>query len=246
MPDYSSDISDSQNTGLNVQTQTPQSTLEDAVKGKSVIYGEDDEEEVLEPQPGEVLYTKGVDSSVTSLGNKEAYFFVKLGAFLYLDKGFQYEGRNYEEWAQVPELKAYDDAYEVWLQDVYPELDAQMKEAEANGEEQAQGWENHNPQDYFDIYYEHNQPQDVIDAWKLARDKAQAAQQAYVDWTNSDEYLEQLYGLLQDETTRLEEDGLLVELRGWDIVGYLSKEQLRDFDGGEYGYVIRWADKPEA
>ena len=244
LPDYSGDIDDSQSPGINVQTHKPEESLEDAVAGEKVIYGDSEVEEELEPQQGEVVMTQSVNNSVIALGNKDAYFYVDLGACFYLDKDFEYEGRQYEEWDKVPEMQAYYDAYDVWLQDVYPALDAQMKAAQERGEEQAQGWDNHNPLDYFDIYYEHTQPEDVIAAWKEARDKVNAAQRAYEDWTKSDEYLEKLYGLLKSETERLKQEDLFVELRGWNIVGYLTKEQIRDFDCGEYGYSMSWGEKP--
>ena len=244
LPEYSSDIDHNQSPDLNVQTQQPEGSLEDAVAGEKIIYGENDAEEELSPQKGEALLTQSVYNSVSSLGNKDAYFYVDLCACFDLDKDFQFEGKQYKEWDKAPEMQAYYDAYDLWLQEVYPELDAQMKAAQARGEEQAKGWDNHNPQDYFDIYYEHTQPEDVIAAWKEAKDKAAAAQQAYDDWTKTDEYLEQLYSLLKNETLRLKDEGLFVELRGWDIVGYLTKEQVRDFDCGEYGYVISWAEKP--
>ena len=244
LPDYSSDMDNEQSPGINVQTQQPEGSIEDAVAGEKLIYGDSNAEEEPEPQQGEAVLTQSVHNSVSSLGNKDAYFYVRLEACFYLDKDFEFEGRQYKEWDKVPEMQAYYDAYDVWLQDVYPGLDAQMKAAQARGEEQAKGWDNHNPQDYFDIYYEHTQTQEVITAWKDARDKANAAQQAYEDWTKSDEYLEQLYSLLKSETLRLKEEGLFVELRGWDIVGYLTKEQVRDFDCGEYGYAIGWGEKP--
>lgn len=226
-------------------TQSPEQTksIEEAVEGETVISGETGVEDEEAPQPGQAILSQSVSNSVKSPSNSDAYFYVQLKPNFDLGKDFMFEGKTYNEWWNVPEILTYNTAYETWLRDVYPSLDEEMKAAEERGEEQAQGWENHNPQDYFDIYYEHTQSDEVITAWKAALDKALAFNEAYDEWMHSDEYNKMEYELLKSEVTRLEEKEYLVELKGWDIKGYLTKEQIESFDCGEYGYIISWAGK---
>ena len=247
VPDYSTDIGDNQGSGITVQTQSPDKSIEEIVAGEKVIYAEEDETmDDSQQQLGTVLLSQELQNSVSIQENKDAYFYAKLDAYFGFETEFEYEGIKYKQWWNVPALQAYDAAYDIWLQDVYPGLREQMQSAAENGEEQVQGWENQDPHEYFDIYYEHTQTEEVLSEWKAARDIALAAEQAYIDWTNTDEYLEQEYSLLKSETQRLLEKGYLVELNGWDMVGYLSSEQINNFDCGEYGYSICLAVKADS
>lgn len=228
-------------------TQSPliTQTIEEAVKGKTIISGEQVAQEEEAPQAGKTILSQAVSNSAKSPSNSDAYFYVQLKPNFNLGKDFKFEGKTYDEYWSVPEMETFNTAYETWLADVYPALDKEMKEAEKRGEEQAQGWANHNPEDYFAIYYEHSQSEEVVTAWKAARDKALAFNKAYNEWTSSEEYNKTEYDLLKSEVSRLQEKKYLVELKGWDIKGYLTKEQIENFDCGEYGYVICWAGKED-
>lgn len=231
-------------------TQSPDATeqiksIKDAVEGQTVIHGEAGAQDEEVPEPGKAILSQDVSNSVKSPGNAEAFFYVQLKPNFNLGQDFKFEGKTYDEYWDVPEIEAYNTAYETWMQDVFPTLDEEMKAAEARGEEQAQGWEKRNPQDYFDVYYEHSQSEEVVTAWKAALDKALAFNEAYNEWLHSDEYNKMEYELLKSEESRLKEKKYLIELKGWDIKGYLTKEQIESFDCGEYGYVICWGGKED-
>lgn len=236
-----SNVSTTQSPGATEQIKT----IKEAIEGKTVIHGEADVQNVEVPQPGNVILSQALSNSVKSPSNAKAFFYVQLKPNFNLGKDFKFEGKTYDEYWNVPEIQTYNTAYETWMQDVFPTLDEEMKAAEARGEEQAQGWEERNPQDYFDVYYEHTQSDEVITAWKAARDKALAFNEAYNEWLRSEEYNKMEYDLLKNEEIRLKEKEYLIELKGWDIKGYLTNEQVESFDGGEYGYIICWAGEED-
>lgn len=242
MPDFSTEVSGTPSPGTE-NTPEQDLSIHEAVEGKKVISGDAGAEEEQHAELGEILISQSVGNSIKSPQNTGAYFYVKLSPNFGIGADFEFEGKQYEEWSRVAQLKAYDEAYEVWLEEVFPALDEEMKAAEERGEEQAQGWKDRDPREYFDIYYEHTQSEEVITAWKAAKDKANAAKQAYEEYKRTDEYYEQKYELLLEEVDRLKADEYLVELDEWTIRGYLTKEQIEGFDRAEYGYAISWAEK---
>ncbi len=198
------------------------------------------------PQIGKTKMPLNLRRAAEDPANADALFPVEIQVFWEVEPYFRYEGRTMDEWRAQPALEVYRTASDVWREDVYPELDEKMKAAEARGDADAQGWEKHDPQQLFDVYWEETQPEDVKAAYRSAREAANEAQQAYDAWLDSDALAELETGLLAQERDRLAEHGVELNVSGHRLTGNLTAEQLTGFPAGQYGYVILWAGHENA
>lgn len=207
------------------------------------------------PTGGQVNLSGGVSQAIADPANADALFYVAISVYTDPEQYFVYGGKTMAAWYDDrltdPAFVHHEAVYDTWYNDVYLPYDAEMRAAEARGEEYAQGWEKHDPDALFDEYWEETQPGDVKASYALMCENLREAHDAYSEWLDSDVYGDMMAQRMADEISRLVSLGLDVEAVSSGTVGrmtgYLTKNQIEYFPvSSEYGYIIMWADKNDA
>lgn len=231
----------------------PSPTLQ--ITAKIVTGGSDDPLNEWVPGGGEVNLSGGVSQAIADPANADALFYVAISVYTDPEQYFVYGGKTMAAWYDDrltdPAFVHHEAVYDTWYNDVYLPCDAEMRAAEARGEEYAQGWEKHDPDALFDEYWEETQPGDVKASYALMCENLREAHDAYSEWLDSDVYGDMMAQRMADEISRLVSLGLDVEAVSSGTVGrmtgYLTKNQIEYFPvSSEYGYIIMWADKNDA
>lgn len=199
------------------------------------------------PPLGMVYINSSVTKAMEYPENQDALFYININPYFKMDKLFIYKGKTRDEWHNDPALRVYNEPHEYWYENIYLPLDEEMRAAELNGEEHAQGWEKHDPSELYRKYWYDTHTEDEIEAYETALDKFLEASAAYSEWIDSDEYSAADKEIRKEECARLVNLGYDLETFDYMIIGHLTKKQIEDFPASnEFGYIIEWADKKSA
>lgn len=219
-------------------------------QSKPIIEGKNGADNEAEPSQGEVYITPTLEEEMKQYGPDDVLFHVNILVYADITNGFKYEGKTLDEYRNDPTLKFYNEAYDKWRIEVYLPLNEEMTAAEERGEEYAQGWWKHDPDQLFLEYWQENQPQDVIAAYEPAREQYNEAHKAYEEWLRSPDGAYALtLELTKTECDRLNSLGYDLEVNIdnpfiiMELYGYLTRCQIEEFSVNEsYGYIVMWAN----
>lgn len=206
------------------------------------------------PEGGQVNLSGGVSMAIADPANTDALFYVSISIYCDPEQYFVYGGKTMSAWYEDrltdPAFVHHEAVYDAWYTDVYLPFDAEMRAAEENGEEYAQGWEKHDPGELFDAYWEETQTEEVKAAYAMLCENLRQAQDAYSVWLESDDFDAMMSQRMTDECARLVSLGLDVKPGSSGFVSrltaYLTRDQIVSFPVScEYGYIIMWADKDD-
>lgn len=182
-------------------------------------------------------------------GEDDVLFHVRISIHFNITDLFTYEGKTLEEYRAEPIRKFYRNEYDEWYETIYIPMDEEMAAAEERGEEHAQGWWKHSPDELFEEYWYKTQPEDVITEYELAMDQYIKADHAYIEWTDSNESFLLTKEVYEEECRRFISLGNYLgvntenSLTSVELVGYLTRQQIETLPANsEYGYIILWAD----
>lgn len=201
------------------------------------------------PNPGEVYVSPTLEHEMSHYGADDVLFHVRISISYDITDEFTYHGKTMDEYRNEPIRKLYRNEYDKWKEEIYIPLDKEMTAAEQNGEEYAQGWEKHSPDELFEEYWYETQPEDVIAEYELACERYDKADKAFIAWKDSDAPKEITYELYETDSIRLNALGYDLEVNTEnpeifvELAGYLTRQQIEEFPASnEYGYIIMWAD----
>jgi hypothetical protein len=223
-------------------------------QSKPIITGINGAENQVAPQPGEVIITPTLEEKMKQYGPDDVLFHVKIDLYFDITNAFKYEGKtmdeHMDEYRNNPAYVLYNEEHEKWWEEVYLPLDKEMTAAEERGEDYAQGWWKHDPDQLFEEYWNENQSQDVKTAYELASELYNEAHIAYEEWRRSTDgaYARELE-FVNAECNRLNSSGYDLEVNLdnsfmiMELTGYLTRYQIDEFSPNEScGYTIMWAD----
>lgn len=216
-------------------------------KDKKIVTGINGDMVDEAPPLGMVYINGSVIKAMEDSKNQDDLFYINVETYYDVNNLFIYKGKTMAQWREDPELTAFNESSEEWYDNIYLPLDEEMRAAEQSGEEHAQGWEKHDPDELYKKYWYDTHSEDEIEAYEKAFANLLEASTAYNEWINSDEYIAIDKDIRKEECARLV--GLGYDLQAFDymIAGYLTKEQIEDFPAtNEFGYIIEWADKKNA
>jgi hypothetical protein len=215
--------------------QTFPSIAEITTAAPRIVYGKTDVVDDFEPSPGTYYLSGGVTEALKDPQNESALFYVQIKVFysneLNVTTTFLYEGKTLDEWGSDPSLREYQDglnAYSWEKERALTDYEISQFDTESFWAKTIEEW-------------------DAL--WDLNHDTNPSTKYAEAKQAFNVEKEKEVFNLLSEETSRLESLGLDVstEQRAaplWPrIVGYLTKEQIRNFPCGDYGYYILWADR---
>lgn len=195
------------------------------------------------PNPGDVYISPTLEDEMNHYSKDEVLFHVRISIYFDITDLFTYEGKTMDEYRRNPVIELYNEQYKIWKEEIYKSLNQQMTAAEQNGEEYAQGWEKHSPDDLFKDYWYDTQSEEIITKYELAWEQYDKADKAYIAWTDSNEPFMIKKEIYDAERRRLNDEGYKLEVKTNELTGLLTSQQIKEFSASDqYGYIIMWAD----
>ena len=216
---------------------------------------------------GEILMPYALMEEITNTENRDAYFAVSIQVcrFDFIDEYIAEQEAIYEEARKDPAIVRFDEAFRIWLTDVYmpqftPEEWAAIEKQDSAGDIDLH-------EIFIEEYWSEKNPDDVA-AYRDAMARLADAESLYALVTEND-YVKDLYsGELESafyaEWNRMQALGYQVDpvlpdgvdilddayfdiYNGFTLTGYLTGEQLANFENdATHGYIITWLTEEES
>ncbi|MBO4689045.1 MAG: hypothetical protein J5636_11110 [Clostridiales bacterium] len=216
---------------------------------------------------GEILMPYALMEEITNTENRDAYFAVSIQVcrFDFIDEYIAEQEAIYEEARKDPAIVRFDEAFRIWLTDVYmpqftPEEWAAIEKQDSAGDIDLH-------EIFIEEYWSEKNPDDVA-AYRDAMARLADAESLYALVTEND-YVKDLYsGELESafyaEWNRMQALGYQVDpvlpdgvdilddayfdiYNGFTLTGHLTGEQLANFENdATHGYIITWLTEEES
>lgn len=210
---------------------------------------------------GEVLMPYALMEEITKPENRDTYYAVSIQVcrFAFVDEYIAGQEAIFEEARKDPAIVRFDEAFRIWLNDVYmpqftPEEWAAIEKQDSAGDIDLK-------EIFIEEYWSQTNLDDVT-AYRDAMARLSDAEGLYAEVTRSD-YVKDLYAgelesAIYEEWNRMLalgyhvdhvlpagadilDDAYLDIYNGFTLTGYLTGEQIANFDiDATHGYIITW------